>query len=40
MVSAMGPDKLTIVLYLHVEEAKGRKFAYSLVWVSWSSRFV
>lgn len=40
VMSGMGPDRLTIVLYLYVEEEKGRKFVYSLVWVSWSNGFV
>ena len=40
VMSGMGPGRLTFVLYLHVGEEKGKKFVYSLVWVSWSNGFV
>lgn len=35
-MSGMGPGRLTIGLYLHVEGEKGRKFVCSLLRVSWS----
>lgn len=30
VMSGMGPDRLTIVLYLYVEEEKGRKFVFGV----------
>lgn len=36
-MSGMRPGRLTNGLYLHAEDEEGRKFAYSLVQVSWSN---